>query len=127
MKTIRFLLTYLFLLLSLASCRKDIANERNKFIESAELTVGTIKYLVYSRHGNSYVTYSYIVDDSEYAGKDGQCGFDSSEASSKFYKVKEGEKYLVFFKKDEPEKSLIRLDYPITDSADFKRYEIEFR
>lgn len=123
----KFLFILLFVLSSLTSCREKILNERIEFINNSELTIGEVESFVYSRNGNSYIVFSYIVNETEYEGKDGRCGLDSEEAGSKFYNVKKGERYLVFYKKDNPEEAIIRLDYPISDSTDFKRYEIEFR
>ena len=122
----RYLFIIFFFLFSFFSCREKILNERIEFINNSEPSIGKIKYFVYSRNGNSYVTFSYIVDNTEYEGIDGNCDIDSKEAGSKFYNVKKGEKYLVFYKQDNPEKSIIRLDYPIKDSTDFKRYVKEF-
>lgn len=120
---------FVILIVISTSCREDIINERNEYFEHAELSIGEINFFVYSRLGNSYIVYSYSVDDDVYNGEDGDCGIgiESSEARSIFYKVKKGERFLVFYKKEDPEKSIIRLDYPISDSADFERYLTELR
>jgi hypothetical protein len=37
--------------------------------------------------------------------------------------VEPGDKYLVVFSRENPEKSLVLLDYPVRDSSDFTRYQ----
>jgi len=41
-------------------------------------------------------------------------------------KSKPGMKFLVIYDTENPKESIIRLDYPIKDSTDFRRYVKEF-
>jgi len=40
--------------------------------------------------------------------------------------TKPGKKFLVIYDTENPKESIIRLDYPIKDSTDFRRYVKEF-
>jgi len=106
----------------MTSCFNSTREARTSFLKDAEFTIGTIDYFTYSNNGNSHVAYSYKVNGIEFKGKDGNCNMDSKEAGSRFYKVKQAEKYLVLYKKEEPENSIIRLDFEIKDSSNFKSY-----
>ena len=84
---------------------------------------------VSSKGRTSSVMYSYIVDSKNYKGGDTRCMEDSPKAAIAFTdprKAKPRDKFLVLYNKNDPAKAIIRLDYPINDSTDYKRYVKEF-
>lgn len=79
--------------------------------------------------GVNAISYSFIVNLKEFTGADTRCDEDSPNASDAFHSSKKadvGDRFLVLYDMDNPDKSIIRLDYPVKDSADFKRYVNEF-
>jgi len=84
----------------------------------------------YSSNGmvNS-IGYSFAINSKKFRGGDNNCGWDSREASNAFIDKKKadvGDKFLVLYDLKNPKRSIIRLDYPIKDSSDFKKYVKEF-
>jgi hypothetical protein len=82
-------------------------------------------------NGRTYsISFSYTVDSIDYRnGGDTQCFLDSPISSDAFTNrnlAKRNDNFLVLYDKGNPRKSIIRLDYPIRDSTDFKRCVKEF-
>ena len=100
--------------------------EREKFSAKGNLAIGIIKSRSYSKPES--ISFSYILNEVEMKGGDTKFYMDK-DASEVFHdkdKSKPGNKFLVIYDSDDPKKSIIRLDYPITDSSDFQRYVKEF-
>jgi hypothetical protein len=105
---------------------KNSRKERKDFSLKGELTIGVIT--LKGRGHSKSVQYEYIVKDKQlrrgdshyYMDPNGSDIFDDKEKS------KEGKKFLVIYDANNPKESIIRLDYPIKDSMDFKLYVKEF-
>jgi len=84
----------------------------------------------YSTNGRvSSVGFEYVVNSKKTTGADTRCWQDSPKASEVYIDDKKadvGDKFLVLYDLNKPKKSIIRLDYPIKDSSDFKKYVKEF-
>jgi hypothetical protein len=84
----------------------------------------------YSSNGMvNCIGFSFAIGSKKIRGVDNKCGWDSQEAGNAFIDKKMadvGNKFLVLYDLKNPKKSIIRLDYPIKDSSDFKRYVKEF-
>lgn len=82
-----------------------------------------------SKGRTSSIVFSYAIDSKNYKRGDSRCMEDSPKAAIAFTdpdKARPGDKFLVLYDKEDPDRAVIRLDYPIKDSADFKRYVKEF-
>ncbi len=102
-------------------------SHRDTLNKEGWLTIGVIRAKSYS--GSKSVSYTYRVGENELKGGDTNYYMDSHKSSYVFLdneKSKPGSKFLVIYDKENPKESIIRLDYPIKDSTDFKRYVKEF-
>lgn len=105
---------------------KSSKKERKDFSLRGELTIGVIT--IKGRGHSKSVQFEYVVDDKQLRGGDPKYDVDpgGSDVFEDKEKSKPGKKFLVIYDANNPKKSIIRLDYPITDSVDFKRYVKEF-
>jgi len=109
--------------------KKDKLAKRNLLKNEGGFAIGIFESRNLSNGRTYSVSFSYIVDSRNYRNGDTQCFLDSSKASDAFTNrnlARKKDKFLVLYDKENPEKSIIRLDYPIKDSSDFKRYVQEF-
>ena len=116
-----------FLFYYIIKSSNENSTKRENFAEKGNLAVGIIKSKSYS--GNRSVSYKFYVENNEFSGGDTRYYMDSNEAYNTFLdneKSKPGKKFLVIYDENIQKKSIIRLDYPIKDSTDFKRYLKEF-
>lgn len=126
---LRIFSVILFLLVFILVSKLSNKNRshRDTLNKKGWLTIGVIRAKSYS--GSKSVSYTYRVGKNELKGGDTNYYMDSHEASNIFLdkeKSKLGSKFLVIYDANNPKKSIIRLDYPIKDSTDFKRYVKEF-
>lgn len=100
--------------------------ERIDFSLKGELTIGVIT--IKGRGHSKSVGFEYLVDDKQLRGGDPLYYMDmnGSDVFEDEEKSKPGSKFLVIYDAHNPKESIIRLDYPIKDSADFKRHVKEF-
>lgn len=105
---------------------KSTKKEREDFSLKGELTIGVIT--IKGRGHSKLVQFEYVVEDKQLRRGDTKYYLDSggSDVFEDKEKSKPGKKFLVIYDANNPKKSIIRLDYPITDSVDFKRYVKEF-
>lgn len=123
---IGFLIGGFFLIQS--GSKKD-KKKRERLALTGGFAIGNYEGRSMSNNRTYSIAYTYLVDSNELRGGDGHCYDDSSKAAEVFtdpQKTKTGDKFLVLYNKDKPKESIIRLDYPIKDSTDFKRYVKEF-
>ena len=116
-------------ILYIQSSRKKNVNGRINLSNYGGFSIGTFDYRVISNQRTYSIAYFYVVNSNEFRGGDGYCYLDSDVASDAYTdnkKAKPGDKFLVLYDKKVPNKSIIRLDYPIKDSTDLKRYVLEF-
>lgn len=105
----------------------------NKLLQQASYSIGEVSFY---RSGRSPLVVPKIVNST---GRTPAIGYhftlNGETISNKYdaYKadvptdgVKDGEKYLVLYKKDNPAENRMFFKYPIKDSTDFKRYVKEF-
>lgn len=107
---------------SLNSSRK----KRKDFLLNGDYSIGVISSKSYSKPES--VSFLYNVNNVEIKGGDTKFYLDKNafEVFNDKEKSKPGKKFLVIYDANNPKKSIIRLDYPIKDSTDFKRYVKEF-
>lgn len=86
-------------------------------------TIGTYRRHYSSKTYSSYI-YDYEVGGVQYNGSDSFASRNyPRERGNEDY---EGKQFLVLYDKEDPKNSIIRFDYPIKDSTDFRRYVDEF-
>jgi hypothetical protein len=90
-------------------------------------SIGVISSRSYSKPES--ISFLYIVNNVELKGGDTKFYMDKNafEVFNDKEKSKPGSKFLVVYDVNNPKKSIIRLDYPIVDSTDFRRYVKEFK
>jgi hypothetical protein len=100
--------------------------ERANFSLKGELTIGVITNK--GKGHSKSVQYEYVINDKHMRGIDPRYDLDpnGSDIFENKVRSKLGSRFLVVYDAEDPQKSIIRLDYPIKDSADFKRYVQEF-
>jgi hypothetical protein len=106
------------------SSKRDHAEERDRLWMEGDFAIGEFGGRVKSRGRVSGVYYFYQIEDKKYKAGDTHVYLDSDEASSAFIDddlADKGDRFLIIYDKDDPENSIIRLDYKILDSADFQR------
>ncbi len=109
--------------------KKKETRRRNFLKNEGEFSIGVFGYRTFDNGTLHSVTFSYVVMGEKYKRSDMFCYYDSSKASDAFDDkrlAKEDDKFLVLYDKKNPKEAIIRLDYPIKDSADFKRYVKKF-
>jgi len=117
-----------FILIQFGS--KKSIKEREFLAFNGGFAIGAFESRNMSNSSTYSISFNYSVNSKEYHGGDTRCFEDSSEAADAFTnkdKAKPGDKFLVLYNNEKPKKSIIRLDYPIRDSSDFKRYVKEFK
>lgn len=111
------------------SGKKGKLAKRNLLKEEGGLSIGIFESRNYSSGRTYSISFSYTVDGKDYRNGDTQCFLDSPKASDAFTNkdlARKKDRFLVLYNKESPKESIIRLDYPVKDSADFKRYVKEF-
>ena len=114
----------------------SLRKKRAQFMKEQEFAIGILTGRGYSSvmpKGSRYVAYvsfRYNINGEVYESSDMSCYLDSPQASTAFKDknvASKGDRFLVVYNGIEPKQSIIRLDYPIKDSTDFRRYveEIE--
>lgn len=100
--------------------------EREDFLLKGNYSIGVIKSKSYSKPES--ISFLYTVNNAEMKGGDTKFYMDKGafEVFNDKEKSKPESKFLVIYDANNPKKSIIRLDYPIKDSTDFKRYVKEF-
>lgn len=120
-----YILVFSLLFLYIFKSSEKNRAERENFSKNGNLTIGVIKF---KSIGNKSVSYKYNVENKEFRGGDPRYYMDpnGSDVFDDEEKSKPGKRFLVIYDINNPKKSIIRLDYPIKDSADFKQYVKEF-
>ena len=111
------------------SGKKGKLAKRNLLKDEGGLTIGVFESRNYSGGRTYSISFSYKVDGKDYRNGDTHCFLDSPKASNAFTNkdlARKKDRFLVLYNKENPKESIIRLDYPVKDSADFKRYVKEF-
>ena len=100
--------------------------EREDFLLKGDYSIGIISSKSYSKPES--ISFLYIVNNVEMKGGDTKFYMDKNAfvVFNDKEKSKPGSKFLVIYDVNNPKESIIRLDYPIKDSTDFKRYVKEF-
>jgi hypothetical protein len=90
-------------------------------------SIGVISSRSYSKPES--ISFLYIVNNVELKGGDTKFYIDKNafEVFNDKEKSKRGSKFLVVYDVNNLKTSIIRLDYPIVDSTDFRRYVKEFK
>ena len=110
--------------------KKGAVSKRNLLFNEGGFSIGIFESRNLS-NGMAYsISFSYMVDKENYSGGDTRCYLDSPIAADAFTNrdlAKRKDSFLVLYDKTNPDLSIIRLDYPIKDSSDFRKYikEIE--
>ncbi len=107
---------------------KNRATKQREYLnQSGTLGVATFAGRSRKKGRTEYVVFEYFVNDEKYKMSDFYCPRDSREAADAFnYKAKIKDKFIVLYDGENPKESIIRLDYPVGDSTDFKMYEKQF-
>ena len=113
--------------------RRERHDYKNKLLQYASYSIGEVSYY---RSGRSPLIVPKIVNNTgriptvEYHfslnGDTVVNKYDAYKADVPTDGVKEGEKYLVLYKKDNPAENRMFFKHPIKDSTDFMRYVKEF-
>lgn len=100
--------------------------EREDFLLKGDYSIGVISSKSYSKPES--ISFLYTVNNVEMKGGDTKFYMDKNAFGVFNDKEKSipGKKFLVIYDTNNPKKSIIRLDYPIKDSSDFKRFVQEF-
>ncbi|MFA6922994.1 MAG: hypothetical protein WC223_01960 [Bacteroidales bacterium] len=113
---------------------KTTQKENDKIISNGSYTIGTVSVyssgkgaiiapkIINSPSNPPWVKYTYTVNNKIYNNR-----YNAGNYKMPFEGVNEGERYLVVYKKDKPEKSLMLFDYPIRNDSDFEKYMEEFK
>ena len=129
MKNILFIALAIFCVCGIIIYKKIDKKEQHEIISNRCYTIGTVYFysslkdglyvppMINSPSNPAGVKFSYIVNNKLY----------NNQYNSDYYKmplsgIVEGEKYLVIYKKNEPEKSLMLFNYPIKNDTDLKKY-----
>lgn len=104
--------------------------DRESLNQYGKLAIGIYLGRTVEDSQTSTVVYEYQVNNVFFENSDGYCYLDSDKAKDHFYftnyPLLKGNKFVVLFDSLNPETSIIRLDYPLRDSTDFKSYIREF-
>ncbi len=109
--------------------KKGKASQRIFLNKNGALGIGVFEGRVGSNGRTYSISFSYVVEGEKLKNGDTNCPLDSPKAADAFAdkkKAKRLDKFLVLYNEVNPKESIIRLDYPVKDSADFKRYVKEF-
>ncbi len=110
--------------------KKGKASQRALLNKNGILGIGVFEGRV-SSNGRTYsISFSYVVEGEKLKNGDTDCPLDSPKAADAFAdkkKAKRLDKFLVLYNEVNPKESIIRLDYPVKDSIDFKLYVKEFK
>ena len=134
MKNILFIVIAIFCVCGIIIYKKIDKKEHHEIISNGCYTIGTVYFyssvkdglyvppMINSPSNPAGVKFSYIVNGKPY----------NNQYNADYYKmplsgIVDGEKYLVIYKKNEPEKSLMLFNYPVKDSSDYNRYIKEFK
>lgn len=117
-------------LVIIQSTKKRALSKRNLLFNEGGFAIGTFESRNLSNGRTYSISFNYTVEKQKYSGGDTRCYLDSPIASDAFTNkdlAKKDDAFLVLYKKTNPDISIIRLDYPIKDSIDFRKYikEIE--
>jgi len=116
-------------ILLIQSGKKRNLVKRNLLKYEGGFSIGIFESRNYSNGRTYSISFSYTIDDKDYRNGDTQCFLDSPKAADAFTNkdlARKKDRFLVLYNKENPKESIIRLDYPIKDSTDFKRYVKEF-
>lgn len=104
--------------------------DREVLNQSGKLAIGVYLGRTVEDSKTSTVVYEYQVDNVFFENSDGFCYLDSDKAKNHFYFTQypllKGNEFVVLYDSLNPETSIIRLDFPLRDSTDFKSYIREF-
>lgn len=113
--------------------RRERHDYKNKLLQHASYSIGEVSYY---RSGRSPIVVSKLVNSTgrtpavEYHFNfDGEIivnKYDAYKADVPPEGIKEGEKYLVLYRKDNPTENRMFFNYSIKDSIDFEKYVTEF-
>ncbi len=107
---------------------------KNDLLMTGKLTIGEVIFFQKSRGAlfvkgiannagkRSKVSFYFTINDQKITNT-----YEKSHAYVPNDGIKQGDKYLVAYKRDDPNKNLMLFDYPIKDSTDFKRYVKEIK
>jgi len=100
---------------------------REYFAMQGVYAIGTYSYqpINGASHIPDGVVFFITIDKKKYSICDFYEGLNKQVSNNDFVSttnLKRGDQFLVLYEKDKPEKAIIRLDCPIKDTTDFKRY-----
>lgn len=104
-------------------------SKRNLLKNEGEFSIGIFKSRNYSKGKTYSISFNYTIENKLHKNGDTRCFLDSPKAADAFTNknlARTNDKFLVLYEKENPQNSIIRLDYPIKDSSDFFRYIKEF-
>ncbi len=99
---------------------------RKSLYKNGVLTIGVFESRNYSNGKTYSISFSYFANGEKYKNGDTRCYLDSEIASDAFTNsdiAKSGDKFLVLYDSNDPQESIIRLDYPINSESDIKKYK----
>lgn len=115
----------------ISSCdSSDLTVDRENLNQNGKLAIGVFLGRNVEDAKTASVVYEYEINDQLFQNCDKKCFFDSDKAKDHFYfknyPLLKGNEFVVLYDSLNPESSIIRLDYPLRDSVDFKSYVRKF-
>ena len=115
----------------LLACNKSNPVDRENLNQHGKLAIGVYLGRTVEDSKTASVVYEYDVNNQSFQNSDKECFLDSDKAKDHFYFTKypllKGNEFVVLYDSLSPESSIIRLDYPLRDSTDFKSYVRKFQ
>lgn len=123
--------TVLFIIVGFLYFRYDsnkVAKKRENFSINGGYAIGVFESRISTRVTLDQISFNYSVNSKKYYGIDSGWTDDSSPGtkSSLINSLHSGDWFLVIYDINDPGYAIIRMDRPIKDSSDFKRYVHEF-
>ncbi len=130
--TILYLLLVLGIGILFRSCdSSSLKVDRERLNQHGKLAIGVFIGRTVEDKKTTSVVYDYEVNGQAFKNNDKECFLDSDKAKDHFYFTKypllKGNEFVVLYDSLSPESSIIRLDYPLRDSTDFKSYIRKFQ
>ena len=97
-------------------------NRRDSLKDAGNITIGEVVGFTYEKSPViENLLYRYKVNNKVYRRGDRSWNMDNP-AKVKSKDIKEGDRYIVLYDKENPKKSIIRVDYEILDDKSYDRY-----
>lgn len=114
----------------LLACENSTSVDRENLNQYGKLAIGVYLGRTVEEMKTASVVYEYEVNNQSFQNSDNECYLDSDKAKKHFYFTEypllKGNEFVVLYDSIYPKTSIIRLDYPLRDSTDFKSYVQEF-